>query len=755
MDRQQPVVGIQRTSWRRCPVLLVALLLAAPVIARETIVLQKSATDQQLRGGDATLNQASPTSNNVGPTVTVESLSSANERAIIEFDLSRIPNVGIKQALLTLHVITPPSASAGMLTYGAYDVATFWQPSTVTWDARVATTDWGIPGGDVGGTATGTATVTSASTTAQFDITPDVQGWYNGNPNYGTIIKDQTENDATAASTVFGSKEASVATNAPELDVTFVQNVSSLTATPGNASVTLNWTIPSPIGTPKTGESYVGVLILRRSSLPVDKSSVPTDTADPGLCATVGTAQVVFDDSSGKTSFTDNSINDTCSVGPPHNAITYFYKVFLRDNLNYYSSQPISNGSTFAEEISATPAASSSAMGESQWIANTASTTLAAPSLIPGSVTVIGSQSNLLFMINPNTGLRLFPPVSIGGPISSRSSLVDSSSSSTGDNVIYVADNDGLVYAVSTDTGVILWVANPTGATANSFQGAAAVQLKLYSPASYGRATDLLAVGTRNSGTTTANEILGLDGNTGATAWTTIGGASGVPSMDIINSTPQIDYINGVIWVTSRSACGTSQPSLWKLDPNTGLVVATASLGDTDTSPTLSSAGDVLFVATNGNLFSGSTCTAGNGTLYAINPATGQKVAMYSVGDGAIASFPLVLNSAPPYTIIFSGASAVHGVSYDPTGKTFTDLWDTTVSVPSAPVSVTGLSDVFVGSADGKIHELDVADGTELKDVTVDTGTPGVVGDPALDIVLSTIYVSTTDQRAFEFTYPF
>ena len=755
MDRQQPVVGIQRTSWHRCPVLLVALLLAAPVIARETIVLQKSATDQQLRGGDATLNQGSPTSNNVGPTVTVESLSSANERAIIEFDLSRIPNVGIKQALLTLHVITPPSASAGTLTYGAYDVQTFWQPSTVTWDARVATTNWGIPGGDIGGTATGLATVTSASTTAQFDITPDVQGWYNGNPNYGTIIKDQTENDATATSTVFGSKEASVATNAPELDVTFVQNVSSLSATPGNASITLNWTIPSPIGTPKTGESYVGVLILRRSSLPVDKSSVPTDTADPGLCATVGTATVVFDDTSGKTSFTDNSSTCPTGIGGPHNAITYFYKVFLRDNLNYYSSQPISNGSTFAEEISATPAASASARGESQWIANTASTTLAAPSLIPGSVTMIGSQSNLLFTVNPNTGLRVFPPVSIGGPITSRSSLIDSTSSSTGDNVIYVADNDGLVYAVSTDTGVILWVANPTGATANSFQGAAAVQLKLYSPASYRRATDLLAVGTRNSGTTTANEILGLDGNTGATVWTTTGGVLGVPSMDIINSTPQIDYINGVIWVTSRSACGTSQPSLWKLDPNTGLVSANASLGDTDTSPTLSTAGDVLFVATNGNFISGSTCTAGNGVLYAVNPATGQMVTSYNVGDGAIVSFPLVLNNAAPYTIVFSGASAVHAVLYDPTGPTFTDEWDTTISVPSAPVSLTSLSDVFVGSADGKIHELDISDGTDLKDVTVDTGTPGVVGDPALDIVLSTLYVSTTDQRAFEFTYPF
>ena len=755
MDTQQPAVGIQRASWHRCPVLLVALLLAAPVIARETIVLQKSATDQQLRGGDATLNQASPTSNNVGPTVTVESLSSANERAIFEFDLSRIPNVGIKQALLTLHVITPPSGSAGTLTYGAYDVATFWQPSTVTWNTRVETTAWGIPGGDFGPTPTGTTTVTSASTTAQFDITPDVQSWYNGSPNYGTIIKDQTENDATATSTVFGSKEASVATNAPELDVTFVQNVSSLSATPGNASVTLNWTIPSAIGTPKPGESYVGVLILRRSSLPVDKSSVPTDTVDPGLCATVGTATVVFDDTSGKTSFTDNSTTCTTGIGGPHNAITYFYKVFLRDNLNYYSSQPISNGSTFAEEISATPAASAAARGESKWIANTASTTLAAPSLIPGSVTVIGSQSNLLFMVNPNTGLRLFPPVSIGGPITSRSSLIDSTSSSTGDNIIYVADNDGLVYAVSTDTGVILWVANPTGATANSFQGAAAVQLKLYSPASYRRATDLLAVGTRNTGTTTANEILGLDGNTGATAWTTIGGASGVPSMDIINSTPQIDYINGVIWVTSRSACGTAQPSLWRLEPTTGLVSANASLGDTDTSPTLSTAGDVLFVATNGNFISGSTCTAGNGVLYAVNPATGQMVTSYSVGDGAIVSFPLVLNTAAPYTIVFSGASAVHAVSYDPTGPTFTDVWDTTISVPSAPVSLSSLSDVFVGSADGKIHELDVSDGTDLKDVTVDTGTPGVVGDPALDIVLSTLDVSTSDQRAFEFTYPF
>ena len=743
-----------RKTLHRCSLLFIVLVLAAPLIARETIVLQKSATDTQARGGDATLNQASPNSNNVGPTLTVESSASANQRAIVEFDLSRIPNVGIKQALLTLHVITPPPSSAGTLTYGAYDVATFWQPSSVTWNNRVETTPWGIPGGDIG-TVTNTTTVTHTSTTAQIDITPDVQGWYNGNPNYGTIVRDQTENDATAATTVFGSKEATVATNAPELDVTFVQNVKNLSAAAGNAAVTLNWTIPSAIGTFKTGESYVGVLILRRANLPVDKSSVPTDTADPGLCNAVGTATVVFDDTSGKQTFTDNSSTCMSGIGGPHNGITYFYKVFLRDNLNYYSSQPISNGSTFTEEISATPGGSTSARSTSEWMANTASTSLSAPSLIPGSVTVIGSQSNLLFMVNPNSGLRVFPPVSIGGPVTSRSSLIDSGSSSTGDDVVYVSDNDGLVYAVSTDTGVILWVANPTGATATPFQGAAAVQLKSVSSGSYTLATDLLAVGTRNSSTTIANQIFGLNGNTGATIWSVTGGLSRVPNMDIINSTPLIDYTNGAIWVTSRSACGTAQPSLWKLDPNTGNVLATQGLGDTDTSPTLSYLSDVLFVATNGDFLSGSTCTAGNGILYAVNPSTGQMVTLYNVGDGAIVSFPLVLNTAPPYTVIFSGAAEVHAVSYDPTGPTFTDLWDTPVSVPSAPVSYTGLSNVYVGSADGKIHEFNISTGDDTKDLTVDTGTPGVVGDPALDITLSNIYVSTSDQRAYGFLFPF
>jgi len=177
--------------------------------------------------------------------------------------------------------------------------------------------------------------------------------------------------------------------------------------------------------------------------------------------------------------------------------------------------------------------------------------------------------------------------------------------------------------------------------------------------------------------------------------WQTIGNAGGVAKMDIISSSPAIDFVNHAVWVTSRSAGTTAQPSLWKLNPNTGAVLTTAALGDTDTDPTLSIPGDVLFVANNA------------GTIFAINPATAATLKSVAGGDGAIVSFPIVLGLTSPYTVIFSGQTAVHAMKYDKTANMFTSLWSTTISGPSAPIGVTGGSKVYVGSADGKIHELD------------------------------------------------
>lgn len=734
--------------------LVMVLLVAAPVIARETIVLQKSGTDPQARGADATLKQASPNSNNVGNTITVGSATGAAQHAIVEFDLSRIPNVGIKAATLTLHVTTPPT---GNVTYGAYDASSFWQASTATWNDRVGTTAWTTAGGDASGTATGTAALTNASTTAQFNITADVQGWYNGNTNYGELIKDQAANDG--ATTVFGAKAASNATS-PELDVTFVQNVTGLTATPGNGSVTLNWNIPALIGTAVGAEHYTGVLILRRTGSPVDKTSYPTDTMDPGLCATVSTGVVVFDDATGQTSFTDNA-SDTCSgAGQPVNGTTYFYKVFLRDSSNYYSYQPIANGSTYSEEISATPAATAAAQQETQWIAATFATDLASPSLIPGTVVALGSQTNLVFFVNAATGLREFVPVSLGGSIASRSPVIDAASSSTGQDIDYLTDQNGLVYAVNTDTGVIDWVANPIGTGTVTLQGGPAVQLKSIATSI---SNDQVFFGSRITTTTSANQIFALNGNTGASAsWSPLTGPlattnEGSQNLDIINSTPLIDYVHNVVWLTSRSACGTSQPSLWQINPTTGAVTAIANLGDIDASPTLTYLSDVLFLGTVGDS-GGGTCTAGNSTIYAINPSTGATIASYASTDGPIVSYPVVVGNTPPYTVIFSGSTAVHALSINTSLPTpvFTSLWNTTIANPSAPISSTGQTYVYVGSSDGTIHELLLTTGAAVKNEACNTGaTKGTVGDPSIDEVLSRIYVTTTDQRAYAFIIPF
>ncbi|MGA8143482.1 MAG: DNRLRE domain-containing protein [Candidatus Acidiferrales bacterium] len=716
-----------------------SLLLAVPLLAREVIAIHSTAA--QVRGADATLDQANPATNSGGAsTLTVRSLAGgANRRAIVQFDLSSLPNVAIKQALLVMHA-TATAGTGFPRTYDAYSLTSFFNEPDVTWNTRVANLGWNTGGGDIGGTRTGLASVPAGSSNVQFDITADVRNWYNGTPNYGTLIKDHTESGASpGATTTFGSRNGT-AINAPELDVTFIQNVTNLAAAPGNATVTVSWGYPAAIGRVNFGEDYSGVLILRRPDLPVDKASVPTDTTDPALCSIVGSGTVVFDNSSLATSFTDDS-SDTC--GAPTNGHTWFYKVFLRDQKNYYATQPISNGSVYTAEISARPSATAANRENSTWIAATFSTTLAAPSLFPGSIVMAGSQTNLSFGIDAVTGMRKYPAVSLGGAVTGRSPVIDAADSSLGQNVMYVADNDGLVYAIATDTGQILWVVNPTGQTTNGFEAAPSVQVKSFSDGTFTPAHDLLVVGTRNGGSTVANRIVGIDGNTGATLWQTIGNSGSVASMDIINSTPAVDFVNHAVWVTSRSNGGVTQPSLWKLNPNTGAVLFTANLGDTDADPTLSIPGDVLFVANNA------------GTIFAINPVSGATLQSVAGGDGAIISFPIALGVSSPYTVIFSGQTKVHAMTYNKAANTFTNLWSTTINTPSAPIGYTGFAKVYVGSGDGKIHELDAVTGVDGKQRTANTGQPGIVGDPALDVTLSRIYISTNDQRAYGFAFPF
>src|SRR4029077_10866453 len=256
------------------------------------------------------------------------------------------------------------------------------------------------------------ANVGLLSTTVSWTVTKSLQTWYNGTPNYGFLIKDNPKPSLVAQTTQFSSKEDATAANRPKLTLTFLQNVANLTATAGNNAVTLNLAYPTPIPAAQGGsilENYAGVVILRRTTAPVDKASLPADgAAPPALCATVGTGEVVFVGTIANTSFTDNSTNNTCAgagKGAPANGTMYFYKVFPYDTANNYSSNPAGlpaprdGGSTFTAEAGAmpNPPGSTEAL---LWLTATHSAVQAAPGIEPGSQIDIGTDTNLLFAMD-------------------------------------------------------------------------------------------------------------------------------------------------------------------------------------------------------------------------------------------------------------------------------------------------------------------------------------------------------------------
>src|SRR5207244_12554588 len=141
--------------------------------------------------------------------------------------------------------------------------------------------------------------------------------------------------------------------------------------------------------------------------------------------------------------------------------------------------------------------------------------------------------------------------------------------------------------------------------------------------------SDVVFVGTKDTSTTAGNKVYALNGSggnvtipggqsggcaaagtwpAGAILWTYTGsGTSGTPCstcMDIISSTPYVDYTNNVVWVTSRAAGQTPSvtPSVWKLNASNGTLAsgtATWTLGDIDSSPVPNANGAFVYVRTN------------------------------------------------------------------------------------------------------------------------------------------------------------
>jgi hypothetical protein len=728
--------------------------LQAPAYAREKKTLVSAAT--QKRGGDSQIDANASTTNFGSATslnVAAKGGTGQASRAIVQFDLSAFPNIGVKRADMGLTVSSVGNKTGS---YEAHLLTNLWQESSVTWTNRLTGTAWTTLGGDFNATSSAAVTINGGSATPAtyiWGITADVQNWYGGTQNFGHAILENPSVGNDVNGILFNSRES--ASSTPTLALTFLQQVSNLKATAGNSTVTLTWTNPTILTGSTSLEGYAGVLILRQVDKPVSATSVPADGTTYAACSTIGSNSdvVVFVDSTSATTFTDNGL-----CGGLTNDHAYSYKVFAVDTAHNYSTECSTvtsgtgacsaNGSSIVPEVVALP--STTAAAQAVWVFNTLATAPSAPGINPGTSTVTGSNT-LLFDINPQTGLQIVPPVSFGGAISSRPTLIDTADDSIGQNVAYVPGQDNFVYAVNTDTGVLDWLVNPVSAP---FVASAGLQAKLFSGATYTLAQDLVVAGTHNGATTSGNRFVALNANTGATAWTVTGNSGTVPALDIVNAAPTIDYLHGAIWFASRSNAGTAQPSLWKLDPNAGTLLFSAKLGPIDYSPTLAPQSDILFVSVNG------------GSLLAIDPSSGATLASVNPGDGGLKSSMAVATNVLPYTVVFSTSTKVWAYQFAcvPTpnvclpgaGGIFTLLWGgTAITTPSTPLTFFPMTKVYVGGGDGKIHELDLATGVDGKQRLLNASAGVTVGDVSIDTSLSYVIASATDGRVYAFKFPF
>jgi outer membrane protein assembly factor BamB len=744
---------------RRAATALVALALAAAVHAQPSAAAESLSIQPSI--ADAFLNASSVNANAGGTTtLLVRSLTAQRRRPVLRFSLAGIPiDASVKSASLVLCQTAAPSSNR---TLQVRRITESWTEGGVTWNSRDGSNSWSTAGGATAG-ATSTTTTNAAAASGScapgsgnvgfntWNVLADVTAWMSGTTNNGHQIRDNAEG-GTDRTTTFASKEHATTSIRPRLDVTYLSPVQDFTITGQSGQALLYWTLPG--GAP----AYNGALVIRRTG------TAPTSNPSDGTNYTVGNtlgdgSVVVLNNTALATTFTSTGLT---------NGTTYFYRVYARDSAHRYSpASPV---------VSVTPAA---APAGASWSHSTTAASLAAPGLLPEDRVFVASNDGRVHVVDAVTGARSFAPFSVpgGAAIQGRPTIIPFDISSTGVDVAYVAAQDGRVYAIDAQTGAQLWQSAVLG---NTLQGGPAVWLQFLAPRSFttdGTATapgpvtaDIVLVGTRNTGVfgSFSNKLVALNGNTGATVWTF--NASVSHEVNVVSSTPYIDYSQDTVWFTSRRGPFgfLTRGVLWKLDVLTGALIDVWDPGsavDVDAAPSPSLDGlppttpsSVLYVG------------GSNGQLWAF-PLTGPvaPIATHTPGSGsgAIKGFPVPLSTDPitpgtPDTVVFTRDTTIHAVQFDGTQFVTTPplAWTTTLTgspTVSAPIDgyliVTDTTRLYVGASDGELHQLDPATGADQAQRTLGTGI--TVGDPSVDALAERVYAGTTDGRVYAFDIPF
>ena len=284
--------------------------------------------------------------------------------------------------------------------------------------------------------------------------------------------------------------------------------------------------------------------------------------------------------------------------------------------------------------------------------------------------------------------------------------------------VVLGGDQSGRVYAVDVASGTANWQVLLSGADA--VQAGLAAQLRTWSDAGFqaAHADDLIFAATRNA-STTGNKVVALRAGDGSVAWTF--NETGVYAMDYVVGMPWVDYGRNRLYVASRAGASGTQPSLWVISTLDGALLGSFALGHLETSPTVSLDARTVWVAN----------TAGN--LYAVDTET---LALKWPGPAALGAAVkgfVVEDGATPGRLYFSTADGQVWCLQDPgpgaPPNPASPVWKRAVAGASTPLV---LDKIYVGSSDGRIHQLDPGTGVDETQVVLGDGT-ATVGDPSTE----------------------
>jgi outer membrane protein assembly factor BamB len=191
------------------------------------------------------------------------------------------------------------------------------------------------------------------------------------------------------------------------------------------------------------------------------------------------------------------------------------------------------------------------------------------------------------------------------------------------------------------------------------------------------------------------------------------------------------------------------QPSLWKINTNTGSLSASFNLNDIDQAPTQNFDGRVIYVTTNGGL------------LYAVRTDI-NNCAQSSAALGVTPrGFPVPIETAALNDDVFfsnsTGVSKIHVVyplaacapvtfTVSPGGWVNPPITNPSSLVFTPPPLA---EFIYAGSSDGHLYKINPTTGANVANRLINAG--ATIGDPSFDTVTLKFYVGDSTGHIFSF----